>query len=141
MPYNCEICSLNPSAHSLNKIMEKDNILYYYTCPSKADLYFDRVGIINHYNGVLSEIPKDRHWVWVFDGIGFDLKHFLQIDLAIELTKLITKNFTHNLKKIIIINPTFYISSIYTLVRPFFNKKIINIIEFNYKITSSTDVI
>jgi hypothetical protein len=141
MTYICGICSLNSSSHSLTKLVEKDSTLYYYTCPSKADLYFDTSGIINHYNGVLSEIPKNKQWIWIFDGTGFNLKHFLQIDVAIELAKLITTKFSDNLKKIIIINPTLYISSIYNIITPFLNNKIISIIEINYDIINADEIL
>ena len=140
MTYICGVCSLNPSSHSLTKLLEKDNTLYYYTCPSKANLYFDTSGIINHYNGTLSEIPKNKQWVWVFDGFEFNLKHFLQIEVAIELAKLITTKFSDNLKKIIIINPTLYISCIHNIIKPFLSKKVLSIIEINNDITTADDI-
>jgi hypothetical protein len=118
------------------EVMEKDNTLYYYTCPSKAELYFDAPSIINHYEGVLSEIPENKQWVWVFDSNDFGLKHFLEMQVAIELSKLISSKFSKNLKKIIIINPTFYVSSTYNIIRPFLNVKIKSIIEINYHYNS-----
>ena len=139
MVYICGVCSLNPSSHSLTKLLEKDNTVYYYTCPSKANLYYDTSGIINHYNGVLSEIPKNKQWIWIFDGTGFNLKHFLQIDVAIELAKLITTKFSDNLKKIIIINPTDYVFFVYSIVKPILTNKIKSIIEINYEIKSMDD--
>ena len=103
-------------------------------------MYFDTLGIINHYDGVLSEIPQDKQWIWVFDGIGFGWKHSLLIDVAIQLAKLISCKFSKNLKKIIIINPSGYISSIYNIVKPFLNNNIISIIEINYEIKSVSDI-
>jgi hypothetical protein len=141
MTYVCEVCSVNPTSHSLEKLLENDDYLYFYTCPSKAKLYNDTNGIVNHFNGVWSEIPKNKQWVWIFDGSDFSLKHFLQVEVAIELAKLITKNFSENLKKIIIINPTFYISSIYNIIEYFLNEKIISRIEINYKIKSANEII
>ena len=141
MVYTCPICSINPQAHSLTEFMEKDNTLYYYTCPSKAELYFDATSIINHYEGVLSEIPENKQWVWVFDSNDFGLKHFLEMQVAIELSKLISSKFSKNLKKIIIINPTFYVSSTYKIIRPFLNEKIKSIIEINYDYKSISDVV
>ena len=141
MAYICGLCSLDPTSHSLTNLLEKDNTIYYYTCPSKARLYFDTYSIISHYDGALSEIPKSKQWVWIFDGDGFSFKHFLQIDVAIELAKLITKKFSDNLKKIIIINPTFYISSVHNIIKPFLNKKILSIIEINYDILSADDIL
>jgi hypothetical protein len=108
---------VNPNSHSLKKI-EKEGILYFYTCPSKATLYYDTKSILNHYKGVLSEINKE--WIWVFDGTGFTLEHALQVQVAIELAKLLSSFPT--LKKIIIINPTLYIRIPYQIVMPFLNQ-------------------
>ena len=131
MNYSCPLCRIDPSNHSLTKIKENENIIYYYSCPSQAKLYFDTNGIINHYNGILSEIPKNKKWIWIFDSKDFGFKHFIQINLGIELAKLISNKFSNNLLKIIIINPTIYILSTYNILKPFLTKEINNIITFN----------
>ena len=57
MTYTCPLCQLLPSSHSLRKVLEK-----------KAILYYDTIGIVNHYDGVLSDVEdKDKEWVWIFD--------------------------------------------------------------------------
>jgi len=140
MSYICPLCKLQPLSHSLTKLSEKNGTIYYYTCPSQAILYYDVEGILNHYKGVLSEIPKDKEWIWIFDSLGFNLTHALQINVAVEIAKLITHNFSTNLKKIIIINPTFYITMTHKVVMPFLNETIKNIIEINYKKTTSEEV-
>jgi hypothetical protein len=139
MVYNCPLCLLDPLSHSLTNFLEKENTYYFYTCPSKAKLYFDTTSIIEHYNGVLSDIPEGKQWIWVFDGMGFGWKHSLQIDVAIQIAKLISCKFSKNLQKIIIINSSGYISSIYNIIKLFLNDKIKSIIEINYKITSIND--
>ena len=131
MNYICPLCSIDPSNHSLTKIKETEKYIYYYSCPSQAKLYFDTNGIINHYNGMLSEIPKNKKWIWIFDSKDFDLKHFIQINLGIQLAKLISSKFSHNLLKIIIINPTIYILSTYNILKPFLTKEVNNIIIFD----------
>ena len=141
MSYKCPLCLIDPLSHSLTEFLNKDNTVYYYTCPAKAKFYFDTNSIINHYNGVLSEIPTNKQWVWVFDSLDFGLKHFLQIEVAVELAKLISTKFSDNLKKIIIINPTIYISSIYNIITPFLNEKIKSIIEINYDFKITNDII
>jgi hypothetical protein len=133
MPYICPLCKILPSSHSLTKIVEKKGIIYYYTCPSQAILYYDVEGIVNHYDGVLSEIPKNKEWIWVFDSLDFSLKHAMQINVAIELAKLISNKFSKNLKKIIIINPTFYITLTHKMIMPFLNNKVRDIIEISYE--------
>jgi hypothetical protein len=133
MKYVCPLCNLVPSSHSLTKLVEKKGILYYYTCPSQAILYYDVTGIINHYDGVLSEMSENKEWVWIFDSLGFSLVHAMQTNVAIELAKLISNKFSKNLKKIIIINPTFYITITHKMIMPFLNNKVRDIIEINYK--------
>jgi hypothetical protein len=111
---------------------EKNGIIYYYTCPAQAIMYYDVKGIIDHYNGVLSEIPENKEWIWIFDSKGFGFTHAIQTNVAIELSHLITK-FSKNLKKIIIINPTFYITITHKIIMPFLNQKVKDIIEINYE--------
>jgi hypothetical protein len=130
MPYICPFCQLNPSSHSLKKI-EKNDSLYFYTCPSKATLYYDVKSILNHYKGVLGEIPEDKEWIWIFDSEGFTIEHAMQTTVAIEIAKLIST--FSNLKKIIIINPVFYITTVHALVSPFLNKKLRDSIVIDYE--------
>ena len=141
MVYTCPLCLLDPLSHSLTNFLEKDNTYYFYTCPAKAKLYFDTISIINHYDGVLSEIPENKNWIWVLDVMGFGLNHFLQIEVPTELSKLISSKFSNNLEKIIIINPSGYVSAVYAIVKPFLNNKIQSIIEINNEIKSINDIL
>jgi hypothetical protein len=140
MQYTCPLCKVQPSSHSLTKLLEKKGIIYYYTCPSQAILYYDAKGIIDHYDGVLSEMPENKEWVWIFDSLGFSLMHAIQTNVAIELAKLISNKFSKNLKKIIIINPTFYIKITHTMLMPFLNNKVKDIIEINYETTRAEEI-
>ena len=141
MSYICPLCKIMPSSHSLTKVLEKKGIIYYYTCPSKAILYYDVKSIVNHYDGVLSEIPENKEWVWIFDSLGFSFIHATQTSVAIELAKLISNKFSKNLKKIIIINPTFYITITYKMLMPFLNTKVKDIIEMNYESKSVEEIV
>ena len=133
MQYKCPICELLPSSHSLTPVLEKKGIIYYYTCPSQAILYYDVNGIVNHYDGILSEMPENKEWVWIFDSLDFSVKHAMQTNVAIGLAKLISNKFSKNLKKIIIINPTFYITITHKMIMPFLNNKVRDLIEMNYE--------
>jgi hypothetical protein len=141
MRYECPLCRLDEHNHSFKKISVRENIHIYYTCPSEAKLYNDKEGILKHYNGMLNELPKDNEWIWIFDSFDFGLKHCLEIDVGIGLAKLITKKFSKNLKKIIIINPSFYISVTYKTLSLFLSNSVKNIIEFNYEYKSSKEVL
>jgi len=127
MPYVCPCCKVIPTSHSLKKVAEKNGMVYYYTCPSQARMYYDAPSIVQHYKGVLSEEKTD--WVWIFDSRGFTFEHAIQTTVAIELAKLLS-TFNH-LTKIIILNPTMYITATYHLVRPFLHQ----LIEMNHAST------
>lgn len=131
MSYVCPLCSIDPLNHSLIKIKETDTTETFYSCPSKAKLYFDCKGIVHHYNGVLSEIPPDKKWIWVFDSEGFNFTHFMQIDVGIQLATLITTKFSSNLLNIIIVNPTIYIYLTYNAIKPFLSERVNKLIIFN----------
>ena len=141
MVYTCPLCLLDPLSHSLTNFLEKNNTYYFYTCPAKSKLYYDTNSIIDHYNGVLSDIPKNKKWIWVLDVLGFGFNHFLQIEVAKELSKLISSKFSENLEKIIIINPSGYVSAVYAIVKPFLNDKVKSIIEINHEIKSVDDIL
>ena len=141
MVYTCPLCLLDPLSHSLTNFLEKDNTYYFYTCPAKSKLYYDTNSIIDHYNGVLSDIPKNKKWIWVLDVMGFGFNHFLQIEVAKELSKLISSKFSENLEKILIINPSSYVSAVYAIVKPFLNNKVKSIIEINHEIKSVGDIL
>jgi len=140
MQYECPICKLLPNSHSLTKVLERKEIIYFYSCPSQAILYYDVKGIVNHYDGVLSEVPENKEWIWIFDSLGFGLIHALETTVAIELVKLITNKFSKNLKKIIIINPTLYTTITHTMIMPFLNNKLRYIIEINSESTTAEEI-
>jgi hypothetical protein len=131
MPYVCPVCKIDPLNHSLTKIKETDTTETFYSCPSKAKLYSDCEGIINHYNGILSEISSNKKWVWIFDSKGFNFNHFMQIDVGIQLATLITTKFSHNLLNIMIVNPTIYIYLTYHAIKPFLSERVNKLIIFN----------
>jgi hypothetical protein len=129
-----------PSSHSLQRLLEKDGIVYYYTCPSKATLYYDAKGIIAHYDGVWSEIPEEKEWIWIFDSFGFGMVHAAQTTVALNLANLITTKYSHNLKKIIIINPTVYVRVTHSMLMPFLNTKVRELIEINMEIKNVEEI-
>lgn len=141
MNYTCPLCDIDPSSHSLQRLMGKDGgLFYYYTCPSQATLYYDAKSIVAHYNGVLSEIPEDKEWVWIFDSVGFGLVHAAQTNVAIDLANLITTKFSHHLKKIIIINPTLYVRLTHSMLNPFLPTHIQQLIEINLEMKNVNDI-
>ena len=138
MPYTCKICDNDPSSHSLKNIGTIDNITYYYTCPAKATKYNDVVGITEHYDGVLSE--NTNRWIWVFDCNKFSAKHLLEINVGIQLAKLISTKFSSTLDSIIIIKPTWHILVVMRIVNPFLNSHMKSIIKISGKIDTLSKI-
>ena len=126
MSFVCKICEEDPTSHSLKNMGTHDNITYFYTCPAKATKYADTEGIIEHYDGVLSE--NVGKWTWIFDCKDFNTKHLLEINVGIQLAKLITNKFSHNLEQIIIINRTWHVKIVLEFVYPFLNNHMKSII-------------
>lgn len=132
MNYTCPICSIEPNSHSFSKIAEENGISTFYTCPSKATKYWDKEGIVTHYDGLLCE-NGDKQWLWIFDCDGFELKHSLEIQTAFGIIDLLTNKYGKTLQKIIVLNPTWHIHSMLYIIWPFLNNHIRSLIEMTNK--------
>ncbi len=130
MPYSCPICAEDPTSHSLHKLLETDDHVYFYTCPGKATKYADRNGILAHYDGVLRE-KGDKPWTWIFDCEGFEMKHALEVSLAIDMARLISDSHGNSLAKICVINPTWHVHITVNVIWPFLSRHIRSIIVFD----------
>lgn len=130
MTYICPICSADPTSHSFRKLSETEDIIYYYTCPAKASKYNDREGILAHYDGELAQ-KGDKKWIWIFDSEGFDMKHALEAQLAIEMAMLINSKYSMSLEKICVINPTLFTSITVNVIWPFIGSYLRSIIIFD----------
>lgn len=132
MTFICKICESEPGSHSFSKIREEDNISVFYTCPSKSIKYNDHDGIISHYKGIMDE-HGDKPWIWIFDSVNFSIKHAMEIKISISLSKLINDNYSKNLKKLVILNPTWHIRTTLNLVNPFLSENVKKIIKIDEK--------
>ena len=122
----CPVCAEDPTSHSFKQIETlPDGTVIMYTKPAEASKYWDRDGILFHYDQKLSTVGD---WVWVFDAEGFSFEHMLEVDVAISLAKLISSKYSQTLKKIMIINPSFMVQIMITIVTPFLNKHIRSLI-------------
>jgi hypothetical protein len=92
-----------------------------YTKPADATRYWDRDGILFHYDNSLSQISGD--WIWIFDAEGFSAKHMFEIGVATGLARLISTKYSERLRNIIIANPTPIVELVVIIVKPFLNKR------------------
>lgn len=127
MEHICETCFKDPTSHSFSQVDSIDNIQVFYTCPSIATKYYDKIGILEHYENTLNH-HGSKPWIWIFDGKDFELKHALEISTGIEIAKMITNKFSDNLRKIYIINANWYIHTFYNVVHPFLSQKVRDLI-------------
>jgi hypothetical protein len=119
---DCPVCAIDPTSHSLKRLENlEDGTVVMYTKPADATRYWDRDGILFHYDSVLSQISGD--WVWVFDADGFSAKHMFEIDVATSLARLISSKYSERLRKIIIKNPSPIVEFVIVIVKPFLNKR------------------
>jgi hypothetical protein len=128
--YECPVCKADPTSHSLAKLTETVDIVYYYTCPAKASKYNDREGILSHYDGELNS-KGTKPWVWIFDCTGFDMRHAMEIRLAIDMATLISRTHGDSLIKVCVINPTIFIHIIVNAIWPFLSSHIRSIIVYD----------
>jgi hypothetical protein len=120
--YECPVCSRDPTSHSFRQIAPG----IFYTKPAEATKYWDKDGILKHYDGVLAE--HQGPWSWVFDADGFSMKHILEMDVAIGIARLITDKYSTHLEKIQIVNPTWIVTLTLHIVRPFLSKRVLELI-------------
>jgi hypothetical protein len=112
---------MDPTSHSFKKLTEKNGVSIYYTNPTKAKLYKDTDGILSHYDNALAQVGNKK-WIWIFDSDGFDLKHALEVKTGSGIAKLLTDKYADNLVEVKIINPTWHIKSMMTVVWPFLSE-------------------
>jgi hypothetical protein len=122
----CPVCAKDPTSHSLKRLDDEEETVVMYTKPAEATRYWDRDGILFHYDNYLSQIQGD--WIWIFDADGFSIKHIMEIGVATGLAQLISSKYSERLQKIIIKNPTPIVELAVVVVRPFLNKKMRSLI-------------
>ena len=127
--FTCPICEKEPGSHSFIELSYNENlkIQTFYTCPAAATKYDDYDGIMQHYNGMLSQ-NGDTPWIWIFDSKGFSTKHLLEIRVGIGLANLISTKYSHNLKKICIVNANKYVFIVHNILQPFLPQKVKDVI-------------
>jgi len=125
----CPICAIDPTSHSLKRLEDlEDGTVVMYTKPADATRYWDRDGILFHYDTVLSQISGD--WMWIFDAEGFSAKHMFEIGVATGLARLISSKYSDRLRKITITNPSPIVELAIIIVKPFLNKRMRSLITY-----------
>ena len=120
----CPICAIDASSHSFDFLYCVDGVNVFYTCPANAIKYNDKDGILLHFKLALDHYKcADTYWKWIFDFRGFELKHLIEINMAIGIAGII-HSYSNYLTQIQIINTNGYTYSMMQLVTPFLNESI-----------------
>lgn len=126
---DCPICAIDPTSHSLKRLENlEDGTVVMYTKPAEATRYWDRDGILIHYDNSLSQISGN--WIWIFDAEGFSATHMFEIGVATSLARLISSKYSEHLRKIIITNPSPIVELVIMIVKPFLNKRMRALLEY-----------
>ena len=126
MENECIICREDPGSHSFEKLKETDTTVYYYTCPGKASRYNDLEGILNHKRLELSRL-NGKEWIWILDGLGFEMRHAMELNIGIGISKLLCE---YSVSKVYVINAGIYISVISVLMWPLMSEDLKSRIEY-----------
>jgi hypothetical protein len=118
----CDKCARDPRYHSLKKISEKGNVITYYANQSKAIAYTDTEWILLHCENALKDIGKNN-WICIINSENFSIKHALEIKTGIGIAKLVMSKYADNLIEIRIVNPTWHIKTMLTVIWPFLNQR------------------
>ena len=111
---------MDPSCHSFRKIKEKNGMVLYYAQPSISKLYDDIDGYINHIDNMLAS-HGNKKWSCIFNGDGFDVKHFVQFTVGQRIVHLIVQKYGKNLQEIKFINPSWHITAMLKLISALVN--------------------
>lgn len=128
--YTCPKCIQEPNSHSLEYYKIENDVIYFYTCPANALYYDDHKGIMEHYEGMFTNLLYDnqmkcKKWCWIFDCQGFQMKHYMQIQTAIEIAKLISQPiYANSLQTIYVYKPTYFIRLTLAVIYPFLSDNI-----------------
>jgi hypothetical protein len=126
---DCPICAIDPTSHSLKRLENlEDGTVVMYTKPAEATRYWDRDGILIHYDNSLSQISGN--WIWIFDAEGFSATHMFEIGVATSLARLISSKYSEHLRKIVITNPSPIVELVVIIVKPFLNKRMRSLLEY-----------
>ena len=129
----CLLCAADPLDHSFYKINSVNpKITLFYSCPAESSRYFEREGVINHFDIELTN-NQYRPWAWMIDCKGFSWKHATEIKSILSLADLIKEKYANELKKIWIINSNIVIKVVFNMLLPFIPNNIKNVIEISDK--------
>lgn len=128
MALSCSLCTMDPGTHSFEKVGTNHGIHVFYTCFGKAKDYSNKAAIERHIYGELAKIDMSSPWIWVFNCDGFNMKHAMQIHVAMGLAQLIKREFSERLQQVIILNSGSVTEGLINQILPLFDRSSLSIL-------------
>lgn len=124
----CKACEQDPSSHSFYLLHEVDGHGVFYSCEAESTNR-DTELILNHINGVLEDYHSnaDKTWEWILDGKDYQM-NLQSMTLGIKMLGVFNK-YSDVLHKITIIHPNMFIRTLFDMMTPFMNQKMIDLIQ------------
>ena len=121
---SCPRCKENQSAHSFEKLGTlRDGVTnVFYTNPAEATEPDDSPEAFQYYMAHFRD-TEPQPWIWIFDCKGMKIKDLSQSTLARKLTDAVQVKYKDTLRGIFVINPTWSIISLFTVIKPFLHKE------------------
>lgn len=120
-PTLCVICANDISAHSFRRIhWLNPDVQLFYSCPAESTRYFDREGVIRHFDLELANLHNSP-WVWVIDFRDFTLNHAKEVRSIMDISHLVLYKYPGLLQKILAIhvNPVVkYLIGVFSAILP-----------------------
>jgi len=128
--YPCEICKKVPNSHSFYKLAEEQNRAVFYSHDATST---DRTPelVLAHIRGELEHHHQTstKRWVWIFNSKDFQTEFDInQLGFTNGMIQLI-KTYQSTLDAIIIIHPTFFLEMVISIVKPFLDDDLAQLIK------------
>lgn len=126
--YVCSVCEKEPDSHSFYLLHEVNGHGVFYSCDAEAtDDNTDN--IFDHINGVLADFHSTpgKTWEWIFDGKDYKM-NLNSMVLGIKILSVFN-TYRSGLKKLNIINPNDFIRTMFNMMTPFMDQKMIDMIQ------------
>jgi len=114
----CILCSPDPSSYLFKRVSDKNNLVTFYTHPSKARQFKDHRVILEHVHHLLGRVGTKKSWRWIIDGDGFDTDHLREFRTAMDWMERVVEHLP-TLKGIHVINPSVHLKVLLKVIHPF----------------------
>lgn len=116
----CQRCLEKPGYHSFQELGVSHDIHYFYCFPANnkksVRTHEDMLQFVSHF-------PKEKQWSLFFHANGYGLSHMMPLSVAIEMGKIVQKNYSKDLQKIYIVEGSWFMQFLIACIFPFLGEE------------------